>query len=632
MGKCVATLEGHQHGVEVCSLESGEIVTGTFKLFNIWSATGQLIKTEKFAHDHMIRKVRRHPLGFLTCGNDGYVNLWSNKGESLRKVLAHPENGDIPSFVYGLYCMDNGNWISCGEDGTVKIFTGDGFLQQNLRHPGAVWDISMLPNGDIVSACADGAIRVWSKDIQRQADIEIVKEYYNMLQMARQAQGSQPVNKDQLEPFEVLNHPGKPGEFKMVDDPKRGPSVYQWDNATTQWQYIGEIMGKPSDDSKPQIDGVHYDYVTHIDINGDDVKVPLGFNKDDDPRQVARDFCVIHSLDLDLAIKIEEHLKPMVDPVARAARVERERIAAAKVLKHIPSFKQCAYEIQSKMKLDAMKKKINELNKEILNDNDSKDNDGNNYKQYGVEDSADLEDLYGILSDQTSWHVAKFPEYCIDLIEKKLLRWPTNKVLPILDMLRVLMLHQDGVDKLITKNKNIRDLIIGHIGNDEDCSGPMQMIVSRLLSNYLAKRTRSKQERDGTHYPQDILEFLQEALSLMSSAATNKKSSIHVAYIMLAHNTLIWFAKFKVDECDLYLVIISALFELLTELQLNDKILYYCMSLIGTCAWASKSAKASIIEIFDEQLKTLINKARHSTTNAACRQVGNDLWNLFELS
>ena len=56
------------------------------------------------------------------------------------------------------------------------------------------------------------------------------------------------------------------------------------------------------------------------------------------------------------------------------------------------------------------------------------------------------------------------------------------------------------------------------------------------------------------------------------------------------------------------------------------------MSLIGTCAWASKSAKSSIIEIFDDQLKEIINKARHNSTNDACRQVGNDLWNLFQLS
>jgi len=196
----------------------------------------------------------------------------------------------------------------------------------------------------------------------------------------------------------------------------------------------------------------------------------------------------------------------------------------------------------------------------------------------------------------------------------------------------VLMLHQDAVDKLISENGAIRALILKHIGDDDACNGPMQMIVSRLLSNYLAKRKRSKKERMDNEYPQEILEFLQEALSLMSSAAINKKSSVHIAYIMFAHNMLIWFAKFRVEECDLYLVIISAVFEMVTELEMNEKILYYALSLIGTCAWASKAAKQSIIEIFDDQLKSVIVKARSAKANSACAQVGNDLWNLLELS
>ena len=276
-----------------------------------------------------------------------------------------------------------------------------------------------------------------------------------------------------------------------------------------------------------------------------------------------------------------------------------------------------------------MKKKLVQFNAEILNSDDAKDSE---YKDFAIEDAADLDDLFGILSDQSTWHVAKFPQYCCDLFEHKLLRWPTAKILPVLDMLRMFMLHQDAVDLLITNNQAIRELITGHIANDEECTAAMQMIVSRLLSNYLAKRKRSDLERTQNQYPAEILEFLQEALSLMSAAATNKKSSVHTAYIMLAHNTLIWFGKFKVEESDIYLIVISAMFELMTELELNDKILYYCLSLIGTCAWASESAKASIVEIFDDQLKGIVNKAKHSVGSAACREVGNDLWNMFEMS
>eukprot|EP01083_Nonionella_stella_P013047 36824_1 len=82
-------------------------------------------------------------------------------------------------------------------------------------------------------------------------------------------------------------------------------------------------------------------------------------------------------------------------------------------------------------------------------------------------------------------------------------------------------------------------------------------------------------------------------------------------------------AKFNIEECDFYLVVISAVFELLTDhnMKTNDKILYYALSLIGTCAWPSNSAKESIMQIFDDQFKKMVNNARHSSTNEACRQI-----------
>ena len=47
------TFSGHTHGVEVCALASGEIVTGTFKNIFIWDAKGNKIKTIENAHDRM---------------------------------------------------------------------------------------------------------------------------------------------------------------------------------------------------------------------------------------------------------------------------------------------------------------------------------------------------------------------------------------------------------------------------------------------------------------------------------------------------------------------------------------------------------------------------------------------------
>ena len=93
--------------------------------------------------------------------------------------------------------------------------------------------------------------------------------------------------------------------------------------------YIGQIMGnKGGGNGGAQggaqggggivLNGVKYDHVVFIDVNDGD-KIPLGFNIDDDARQVSHDFCTINSINLDLAPQIEAHLKQ-----ARARRLERE--------------------------------------------------------------------------------------------------------------------------------------------------------------------------------------------------------------------------------------------------------------------------------------------------------------------
>ena len=53
-GKGIAELKGHEYGVEVCCLETGEIVTGSKSHLNFWSKDGQALHVKKFAHDRKL--------------------------------------------------------------------------------------------------------------------------------------------------------------------------------------------------------------------------------------------------------------------------------------------------------------------------------------------------------------------------------------------------------------------------------------------------------------------------------------------------------------------------------------------------------------------------------------------------
>ena len=70
-GSIVGSMEGHEHGTEVCCLNTGEIITGSNKHIHYWANDCKKIKTINNAHEHVIRKIKKHPLGFVTCANDG---------------------------------------------------------------------------------------------------------------------------------------------------------------------------------------------------------------------------------------------------------------------------------------------------------------------------------------------------------------------------------------------------------------------------------------------------------------------------------------------------------------------------------------------------------------------------------
>lgn len=90
-GKCVKVLGGpeqHQYAVVVCGLSTGEIVTGSANgSLHIWSADGTLKKSVVKAHGHAVKAIVPHPLGFATCGNDGVINIWTNQGEVVVRIV-----------------------------------------------------------------------------------------------------------------------------------------------------------------------------------------------------------------------------------------------------------------------------------------------------------------------------------------------------------------------------------------------------------------------------------------------------------------------------------------------------------------------------------------------------------------
>ena len=74
------------------------------------------------------------------------------------------------TFVYGVAVLESGEWLTCAEDRTVRVWNaGSGECAQAIMHPSTVWGCAVLPNGDLVAGCADGNAYVWTRAAARAA-------------------------------------------------------------------------------------------------------------------------------------------------------------------------------------------------------------------------------------------------------------------------------------------------------------------------------------------------------------------------------------------------------------------------------------------------------------------------------
>jgi len=85
------------------------------KTIAMWK-DGKKIKTIT-GHEDCVRSLALLPgIGFVSCGNDGAVIVWSNNGDPVQALDGHT------SFVYSLATLPTGEIFSSGEDRTVRVW------------------------------------------------------------------------------------------------------------------------------------------------------------------------------------------------------------------------------------------------------------------------------------------------------------------------------------------------------------------------------------------------------------------------------------------------------------------------------------------------------------------------------
>ncbi|KAI9261202.1 WD40-repeat-containing domain protein [Helicostylum pulchrum] len=283
------TLEGHTAAVwGVLAIEDDLILTASAdKTIRLWR-NGKLSHVYQ-GHTEAVRGLALVPgIGFVSCSNDGNLRVWTLEGECIQQLDGHT------SFVYSVIVLSTGEFVSSGEDRTVRVWK-DGQCIQTLQQPCiSVWSVAGLPNGDIVVGGSDSVVRVFTREAERMAVPEAQKEFDDLLaNQAIPANQLGDINKEKLSGPEALQQPGKKeGQVVMIN---MGATVeaHQWSG--NEWQKIGEVVG--SNKSKQTYEGKEYDYVFDIDVGaGPNGNIKLPYNVSQNPYDAAQEFLAKNEL------------------------------------------------------------------------------------------------------------------------------------------------------------------------------------------------------------------------------------------------------------------------------------------------------------------------------------------------
>ncbi|XP_048424799.1 phospholipase A-2-activating protein [Pyrus x bretschneideri] len=463
-GQLVESWEAHKAAIQaVIKLPSGELVTGssdtTLKLWRGSTCTHTFV-----GHSDTVRGLAvMSELGILSASHDGSIRLWALTGEVLMEMVGHT------SIVYSVDSHVSGLIVSSSEDCFAKIWK-DGVCMQSIEHPGCVWDAKFLENGDIVTACSDGVVRIWTINQDKIADALEVESYFSQLsqhKISRKRVGG--LKLEELPGLEALQIPGTSnGQTKVIREGDNGVA-YAWNMREQKWDKIGEVVDGPDDGMKrPVLDGNEYDYVFDVDIGDGEPIRKLPYNRSDNPYDTADKWLLRENLPLSYREQVVAFIlqntgqnnftldpsfrDPYTGSSAYVPGQSSNKSASAKpTFKHIPKKGMLVFDVAQ---FDGILKKITEFNSNLLSDQDKKNSSLNE-----VEISR-LGAIVKILKDTSHYHSSKFAEVDIALLLRLLKSWPVAMLFPVIDILRMIVLHPDGATRLLQLLEAENDLLM----------------------------------------------------------------------------------------------------------------------------------------------------------------------------
>ncbi|KAK4798160.1 hypothetical protein SAY86_030486 [Trapa natans] len=532
-GKLIESWQAHDGPIQaVIKLPSGELVTGSSdQTLKLWR--GKTCTHTFTGHTDTVRGLAVMPdLGILSASHDGSIRLWAVTGQVLMEMVGHT------SIVYSVDSHPSGLVVSGSEDCSAKIWK-DGVCIQSLEHPGCVWDAKFLEDGDVVTACSDGVVRIWTTQPDKIADpidLESFSSQLSVYKFSRKKVGG--LKLEELPGLEALHIPGtNDGQTKVIREGDNG-MAYAWNMMEQKWDKIGEVVDGPEDSlGRPVHNGVQYDYVFDVDIGDGEPIRKLPYNRSENPYDVADKWLLKENLPLSFRQQIVEFilansgqkdftLNPSFrDPYTGASAYvpgEPSYMGAKPIkptFKHIPKKGMLVFDVAQ---FDGILKKVSEFNSSLLSDQEK--------RGFGLNDLdvSRLGAIVKVLKDTSHYHTSRFADADVVLLLKMLKSWPTAMIFPVIDIMRMVVLHPDGAATLLKHINDENDILMYVINKaTEEHALPANLITSiRAVANLFKS----------SGYHSWLQKHRSEILDAYSSCSSSFNKNLQLSYSTLILN------------------------------------------------------------------------------------------------
>jgi len=594
--------------------QNNQIEGHTVRIWSVDAATGQVQCIHSVANDHdgPIRDI--HRLGspgestklIATCSNDGTLRLRaSDTGDSISILSFLTQESSHPPMLLSVApIVENGlattGIVSSAEDGHVVAWSceqvGDGSYAvstqepQILLHPSCVWQAVGLPDGDFATCCQDGTLRIFTKasdrmapEAEKNAFIETVQEAHKKKQSGP---SSEEVAKLPLWETNLQKRGTSEGQVQLFNKNNTAIAA-QWSMSSQTWIEVGQVMGSADGGA---LDGVQYDHVLPIEVDqtgGGVAKLQIGYNNGENQFVAAQRFIDAHMLPQHHLGEIANYIQQRVGSqgTTLGGDAPSQPSSGAPVglpmasFQHLPVKAYKSFELSAKnatTSLEKMKKKILE------------------FGHLSESQISTLDTLMTTLGATNRYHSSKVGTTELKTIRYMVETFPKSEVFPALDLARLTVAHPDAA---VSANVAFWDAMIGKAlslcADTSDLEGPAAVAIPMLSLRLFANAFRG-----GSGSLQAVTNQMDPVLRCNEKFLHSKNKNVRLSAATLLYNISFYVFSQGSDPSDIGSRVALQVDTILTAKSYETEALIRSLVALGTVALASPQSKETAKSAF----------------------------------